>query len=93
MNWKAFKETKFAIKCEAEKEKFFSACAKQGINIFLGERAMLRNYFICRLCFKDQFSDGRYELMSLDEWQAKENGFFGKQGLEIIEFQTKGESK
>jgi hypothetical protein len=87
MNWEAFKKTKLAIKCTSEKERFFSDCAKNGIYNFMGERAILRNFFICRLCYKDQFSEGRYELMSLDEWQVKENGLYEKQGLEIVNYE------
>jgi hypothetical protein len=54
----------------------------------MGERAMLRDYFVCRLCYKDQFSEGRYELMSCDEWQIKENGLFGKYGLEMFNYEN-----
>lgn len=86
MDWEKFKETKFVVKCTSEKENFFSDCAKQGIHNFMGERAMLRNYFVCRLCYKDQFGEGRYELMSFDEWQTKENGLFGKQGIAVKEY-------
>ena len=84
MNWEAFKETKIAVKCTSEKEKFFSDCAKHGIYNFMGERSMMRDYFVCRLCYKGQFSGGRFELMSFDEWQIKENGLFGKYGLDIV---------
>ena len=86
MDWKEFKKTKIAIKCTSEKEKFFSDCAEHGIYNFMSEGAMKRNYFICRLCYKDACSDGRYELMSVDEWQIKENGLYGKQGLEVEEY-------
>jgi hypothetical protein len=84
MDWKSFKEMKLAVRCTAEKEKFFSACANQGIYNFMSERAKMRDLFVCRLCYKDQFSEGRYELMSVDEWQVKENGLFGSQGLEVF---------
>lgn len=87
MNWQAFKETKFAIKCTTEKEKFFSVCASHDIYNFMGERANLRNLFVCRLCYKDTFSEGRYELMPIDEWQVKENGLFGKQGLKVLNYE------
>lgn len=86
MDWQKFKETKFAVKCTSEKDEFFSDCAKHGIYNFMGERAMLRDYFVCRLCYKDQFSEGRYELMSCDEWQIKENGLFGRYGLDVFNF-------
>lgn len=86
MDWQKFKETKFAVKCTSEKDEFFSDCAKHGIYNFMGERAMLRDYFVCRLCYKDQFSEGRYELMSCDEWQIKENGLFGRYGLDMFDF-------
>ena len=85
MNWEDFKETKIAVKCTTEKESFFSECARHGIYNFMSESAMLRNYFICRLCYRDQFSVGRYELMSVDEWQIKENGLFGKNKLQMKE--------
>mgnify|MGYP003297452716 CR=1 FL=1 len=88
MNWKAFKQTAFAIKCTSEKECFFSDCAKHGIYNFMGERAKLRDYFVCRLCYDDQCSKGRHELMALDEWQIKCNGLFGKNGLEVIDYDT-----
>lgn len=84
MNWQAFKETKISVRCTAEKEKFFSACANHEIYNFMSERAKMRDFFVCRLCYKDQFSEGRYELMSVDEWQVKENGLFGKNGMEVI---------
>lgn len=87
MDWEAFKETKFAIRCISGKENFLSACTKHGIYNFMSERAMLRSCFICRLCYADQFSEGRYELMSLDEWQIKENGLFGKYGLGVINYE------
>lgn len=86
MNWKDFKETKFVVKCTSEKEKFFSDCAEQEIYNFMGERAMLRDYFVCRLCYADQFSEGRYELMSCEGWQIKENGLFGKCALEVLNY-------
>ena len=86
MNWQKFKETEFAVKCTSGKDKFFSDCAEHEIYNFMGERAMLRDYFYCCLCFKDQFSDGRYEVRSCDEWQIKENGLFGKYGLEVISY-------
>lgn len=65
---------------------FFSDCSKYGIYNFMNERANTRNLFICRLCYKDQFSEGRYELMSLDEWQVNGNGLFGKQGLGVVNY-------
>ncbi len=86
MDWKGFKETKKAVRCTTEKEKFFSDCAMHGIYNFMSERAKLRDYFVCRLCYKDQFSEGRYELMSVDEWQIKENGLFGANGLEVCNY-------
>jgi hypothetical protein len=86
MNWQAFKETKIAVKCTSEKERFFSDCAEHRIYNFMSDRAMTRDYFICRLCYADQFSDGRYELMSLDEWQVTEKGLFGKQGLNVVNY-------
>lgn len=87
MNWQAFKETKCAIKCAADKDIFFSECAAQGIYNFMGEKALKRNLFVCRLCFEDRFSKGRYELLSIDEWQTRENGIFGSNGIEIINFE------
>lgn len=86
MNWQAFKQTKFAVRCTTEKERFFSDCALNGIYNFMSERAIKRNLFICRLCYQDACSDGRYELMSLDEWQVKSNGLFDKQGLEVVNY-------
>ena len=86
IDWEAFKETEFVIKCTENKDMFFSDCSKYGIYNFLGERAKTRKFFICRLCYKDQFSDGRYELMSLDEWQVQAFGLFGKQGLEVVNY-------
>lgn len=89
MDWRKFKETKLAVKCTSGKDKFFSDCAEHGIYNFMGERAILRDYFVCRLCYKGQFSDGRYELMSCDERQIKENGLFGKYGLEVCDMSSK----
>lgn len=86
MDWKGFKETKFAVKCTTEKENFFSVCAEHGINNFMSERARMRDFFVCRLCYKDQFSEGRYELLPVDEWQIKENGLFGNNGLVVIDY-------
>lgn len=86
MDWEKFKETKTAVKCTTEKEKFFSDCAKHGIYNFMSERAMLRDYFVCRLCYKDLFSNGRYEIMSVDEWQIKPKMLFDANGLEIIDY-------
>ena len=86
MDWKGFKEMKIAVRCTAEKEKFFSACANHGICNFMSERAKMRDFFVCRLCYKDQFSEGRYELMSVDEWQIKENGLFGVNGLGVSSY-------
>ena len=88
MDWKSFKETKIAVKCTMEKEKFFSDCAKHGIHNFMSENAMLRDYFICRLCYKDQFSEGRYELLAVDEWQLKEKGLFGKKAIGVIGYDS-----
>ena len=51
MDWRKFKETKIAVKCTSGKDKFFSDCAEHGIYNFMGERAMLRNYFVCRLIY------------------------------------------
>ena len=70
----------------------FSDCAEHGIYNFMGERAMLRDFFVCRLRYKDQFSEGRYELISCEEWQIKENGLFGKDGLEVDEYGNNAEN-
>lgn len=86
MDWEKFKKTKIAVKCTSGKEKFFSDCEEHGIYNFMGERTMFRDYFICRLCYKDQFSEGRYELMSCEGWQIKENGLFGKYELKVIDY-------
>lgn len=91
MDWQKFKETKIAVKCTSGKEKFFSDCAEHGMYNFMGERAMLRNYFVCRLCYENKFSGGRYEVWSFDEWQVKENGLFDKCGLEIMSYDIEGE--
>lgn len=88
MNWEAFKQTKFAIKCTSDKNLFFSECAKHGIYNFMSERAMRRDLFICRLCYADRFSKGRYELMSIDEWQTRENRLFGRNRIEVINYDT-----
>lgn len=88
MNWEAFKQTKFAIKCTSDKNLFFSECAKHGIYNFMNVRAMRRDLFVCRLCYADQFSEGRYELMSIDEWQTRENGLFGRNRIEAINYDT-----
>lgn len=86
IDWELFKATKIAIKCTTEKERFFSECAKREIYNFLSDRAVERNIFICRLCYKDQFSEGRYELLSLDKWQTRPGMLFGKEGLSVIAY-------
>ena len=86
MDWQAFKKKQFAVKCTTDKERFFADCASNGIYNFMSEGAMKRNLFICRLCYQDAFSDGRYELMSVDEWQVKENGLYGNDELEIVDY-------
>lgn len=88
MNWEKFKKTEFSVKCTSGKYKFFSDCAEHGIYNFMGERATFCDYFVCRLCYKDQFGEGRYELMSCKEWQIKENGLFGKYGLEVFDYEN-----
>lgn len=87
INWQDFKDKKIAIKCTSEKEQFFSDCAKLEIYNFLSDRAIeKRNIFVCRLCYKDLFSEGRYELMAIDEWQTLPNMLFGKAGIPIITY-------
>ena len=88
IDWENFKKTKFAIKCETQKEGFFAECKEHGIYNFNGERANERDIFVCRLCYKDQFSDGRYELLSVDEWQTKPHMLFDAQGIEIIDYEN-----
>ena len=85
--WRDFKSTKFAVHVTQHKPIFFEECEKNGILLFnLSERARLRDFYVCKLEYKDQFSDGRYELMSFDEWQVKPNGLFGKLGLPVVEY-------
>lgn len=86
MDWEKFKSTEFAVKCTSGKEKFFSECERHGIYNFMSEGAMSRDYFICRLCYKDRFSEGRYELRSVEEWQIKDKNLYGKYILEVVNY-------
>lgn len=86
MDWQSFKEKKIAVKCTSEKEKFFSDCIKNNIHIFLSEQAKKRDFFVCSLCYVSQFSEGRYELTAVDEWQVKPKGLFGNEGLQIVDY-------
>ena len=87
MNWEDFKETKYAVKCTTGKENFFAKCATNEIYNFMGNKAKERTVFICRLCYNDQYSAGRYELLSIDEWQTRPNMLFGKTGINIINYE------
>ena len=87
MDWGAFKETRVAVRCTSDKERFFADCALNGIHNFMSDGAIKRDLFVCRLHYKDFNSDGRYELMSLEEWQIKENGLFGKYGLGVVDYE------
>lgn len=85
LNWQAFKDKEFAVKCEKNKENFFSECRKNGILIFMGECEKTRSIFVCVKRYDDRFSNGRYELYSLELWQTLPGSLYGKYGLPIYD--------
>lgn len=85
-DWESFKQKKFAVMCETNKERFFNDCHKNGILICFGDMAKKRNLFVCAKRYDDRFSDGRYELFALKGWETKPDGLYGKDGLEVIEY-------
>ena len=85
-DWDGFKQKKFAVICETDKERFFADCNKHGIHCFLSEFAKERNLFVCCHLYEDRFSNGRYELAALNGWEIKPNSLYGKYGLEEIKY-------
>ena len=83
-DWDGFKQKKFAVICETDKERFFDNCHKNGILICLGDMEKKRNLFVCGKRYESRFSDGRYELFALNGWETKPNGLYGKDGLEEV---------
>lgn len=83
-DWDGFKQKKFVVICETDKEKFFDDCKQHGIHCFLSEFSKKRNLFVCAKRYESRFSDGRYELFALKGWETKPNGLYGKDGLEEI---------
>ena len=82
-DWESFKKREFAVRCITDKEDFFEDCKEHGIMDFMGERAKQRDIFICRLCYKDACSSGRYELRAISEWQTKSKDFLGVESIPI----------
>ena len=82
MDWDGFKQTEFAVRCETDKVKFFEDCKKNGIHVFLTDRAKERNIFVCVRRYESRVSGGRYELFALMDWQIKPGALYGKIGLE-----------
>ena len=78
-----FKRKEFAVICEADKERFFNYCKQHGIYCFLSEFAKKRNLFVCVHLYENRLSNGRYELVALKGWETKPNGLYGKDGLEV----------
>lgn len=83
LDWVLFKQKKFAVICESDKEKFFADCKQHGIYCFLSEFAKKRNLFVCVHLYENQFSNGRYELAALKGWEIKPNGLYEKNGLGV----------
>ena len=82
-DWDGFKQKKFAVICETDKERFFADCKEHGVYCFLSEFAKKRNLFVCVHLYETRFSNGRYELVALKGWETEPNGLYGKDGLEV----------
>lgn len=89
MDWESFKKTEFAVRCEIEKTAFLADCEAHGIiTANLSDHAVnARNLFVSRLCYADQFSGGRYELMTVEEWQTKPKMLF--EGIKITPYKRR----
>ena len=85
-DWDGFKQKKFAVICETDKERFFADCKSHGIHCFLSEFAKKRNLFVCCHLYDDRFSNGRYELAALKGWETKPNRLYGKDGLKELKY-------
>ncbi len=67
LDWQGFKEGRFMIRIESQKEQFFLEAKKYGIFCFMGEFEKKRNLFKCVHRYGDAFSEGRFEIYSVDE--------------------------
>jgi hypothetical protein len=85
-DWDGFKQKQFAVICETDKEQFFAYCKQHGIHCFLSEFSKKRSLFVCVQLYENRLSNGRYELVALKGWEIKPNGLYGKDGLEVIEY-------
>ena len=86
-DWDEFKQKQFAVLCETDKERFFADCKRHGIYCFLSEFAKKRNLFVCCHLYEDRLSNGRDELAALKGWETKQNGLYGKDGLEEVKYE------
>lgn len=86
-DWDGFKQKQFAVICETSKERFFADCKQHSIHCFLSEFAKKRNLFVCVHLYENRLSNGRYELVALEDYHIKPSGFYGKDGLEAIGFE------
>ena len=81
-DWDGFKKKQFAVICEKDKERFFADCKQHGIHCFLSDFAKKRNLFVCVHLYENRLSNGRYELVAFNGWETKQNGLYGKDGLQ-----------
>lgn len=89
LNWNGFKRKEFAVKCEANKEKFFADCKNNGIHsVSLSDFAKQRNLFVCVQRYETRLTNGRYELIALKGWETKPNGLYGLLGLPEIDYDS-----
>ena len=86
-DWGGFKQKRFAVICETDKERFFADCKKREIHCFLSEFAKKRNLFVCCHLYEDMVSNGRYELAALNGWETKPNELYGKDGLQGVKYE------
>ena len=85
-DWDGFKEKQFAVICEKGKERFFADCKQHGIHCFLSDFAKKRNLFVCVHLYENRLSNGRYELVAFNGWETKQNGLYGKDGLQEVRY-------
>ena len=85
-DWDGFKKKQFAVICEKDKERFFADCKQRGIHCFLSDFAKKRNLFVCVHLYENRLSNGRYELVAFNGWETKQNGLYGKDGLQEVRY-------
>ena len=85
-DWDGFKKKQFAVICEKDKERFFADCKQHGIHCFLSDFAKKRNLLVCVHLYENRLSNGRYELVAFNGWETKQNGLYGKDGLQEVRY-------